>query len=130
MLFLLNDTVIDLGDPETALIDAVGVIGLRHDRLRQKDIVEMAQQVWFNAGYGREPVPAVQRAIAALVAMKLDADAALIIVPPLARSPADVRTRFASASIPLMSRMYAMQGAGGLTPRVINDTVWNAARPS
>lgn len=125
MLFLMNDSVIDIGDPEMSLIDAVGVIGLRHDRLSARDVVEMGRQVWFKAR--GEPSAAVQRAIAALIAMKLEADAALFIVPPDARGPADVKTRFASASTTLIAQMYARQNIGALTPREINEAIWAQA---
>lgn len=129
MLFLMNDTVIDIGDPENTLIDTVGVVGLRYDTLKAKDIVQMAQQVWFKARR-HEPGLDVQKAIAALVALKIEADAALIVVPLGARGPEDVQTRFASAPIPLMARMYAMQGAGSLSARVVSESVWQAAASS
>lgn len=127
MLFLLNDEVLDLGDPETCLIDTLGVIGLRHDRLTPLDAVEMGQELYFRLGRGKDPVRNVRLAIAAMVALKLEADAAMFIVPASARSYHEVKVRFTIASSELLSNMHAIQSAKGSLPKMMAESLWRQA---
>lgn len=125
MLFLLNDRVIDIGDPETTLIDAIGIAGLRHERLTPADVVEIGQELYLRAGRGREPDLTTQMVLASLLSLKMGVDAARFSVGPMARRPSDVETRFASQSSPLVARLYA-QGGRDLAPRAVSEAVWNA----
>lgn len=100
MLFLLNDTVIDIGDLETSLIDVIGILGLRHDPLKLADMIEMGQAPHFKAGRSREPAYTSRLALAsliALIALKLKADTATFEVGPDAQQPSDVKTQFSLA---------------------------------
>ena len=127
MLFLLNDRVIDIGEPETTLVDLIGIAGLRHERLTAADVVEIGQEIYLRAGRGREPDLTTQMVLASLLALKLNIDAAMFNVGPMARRPSDVETRFASQSSPLVARLYA-QGGKDLAPRAVSEAVWNSAR--
>ncbi len=127
MLFLMNDRVLDIGEPDLCLIDIVGSAGLAHDRVSAQDVVEIARQMWFRAGPGREPAQKVRLAIAALVAMKLEADAAMFVVPREARGPRDVLVKFASAPLTVLAHLQAMQTAGTLPPHLVEDVFWKSA---
>ncbi|MEP7210351.1 MAG: hypothetical protein ABI740_05895 [Alphaproteobacteria bacterium] len=127
MLFLLNDEVLDIGDPENTLVDTLGVIGVRHERLSARDVIEMAQQIYFRTGRGRDPTRNVRLAIASLCALKLEADAAMFIVPPDARTPDDVKFNSREAPLTMLAQMFAIQSAGGITPPLMKQTIWRSA---
>ncbi len=122
MLFLLNDEVLDIGDPEDTLIDTLGVSGVRHERPSGRDVVEMAQQVHFRTPRGRDPIRNVRFAIASLASLKLDA---AILVSPAGAGPApDVQKRFSSVPLTMLAHKYAIQEADGAAPSRMHEAIW------
>jgi hypothetical protein len=127
MLFLLNDEVLDIGNPENTLVDTLGVIGVRHERLSPRDVIEMAQQIYFRTGRGRDPTRNVRLAIASLCALKLEADAAMFIVPPDAGAPEDVKFSSKEAPMTMLAPMYAIQSGGEIAPPQMKQAIWRSA---
>lgn len=127
MLFLLNQQVLDLDVPELTLRNRVPARAAELERLSPRAVMKLGQDMYFNLPDGARPDERASTVLACLIALKIEADAAVFVRPPRARSVDDVAIRFASLPITTLSFLESMQEAGQLTPRLINETVWEQA---
>ena len=127
MLFLLNDTVLDLGLPNLRLESLVGADAQRLQQLSGQEVVDLARRAFFDVGAGNMPDQRTSLTLASLIALRSQADAALFQRPYGARSPKDVLYRFVSMPLTTIHYLAALQQAGTLTRAKINETVWEAA---
>jgi hypothetical protein len=124
MLFLLNDTVLDLGLP-AEMFARVG--GGTPVKARMDHAISAGQEALFSAGAFQSAHPDVVFAIAAEIALCSEANAALFVAPPRVRKPAEVAVRLASAPLTTLARIQAYQKRFGPDPAFVNQQVWNLA---
>lgn len=126
MLFLLNQELIDLGDPVEALQEA-GVAGdLKHLPSIAK-IVALGQDAAFAAQGIEQAHPGIRRTLAAMFALSGQVNCALFLNPAHPQSPRDVAVRLAQAPLTTMAFLLSAQETGRLTAAVINHHVWRVA---
>lgn len=124
MLFLLNDTVLDLGLPG-ATFARVG--GGPASQARLGHGVRSGQEALFAAGAFTHAHPDVAFAVAAEIALASEANAALFVRPHRARKAEEVAVRLASAPLTTLARLLAHQTRVGPDPAFVNAEVWNLA---
>jgi hypothetical protein len=123
MLFLLNDTVLDLGMPSEAFARAGG----SPTAAKLANGVRAGQEALFAAGSFARAHPDVAFAVAAEIALSSEANAALFVTPPRVRSAQEVAVRLASAPLTTLARILAHQNKFGPDPAFVNEQVWNLA---
>ena len=124
MLFLLNDTVLDLGVPADTLARVGGPPAFK---ARLGNGVRAGQEAIFAAGaFGQSHVDVALR-VAAEIAVSSEANAALFVRPDRARNPAQVAVRLVSAPLTTLVAIQQRQVRVGPDPAYINERVWNLA---
>lgn len=124
MLFLLNDTVLDLGVPADTL---VRVGGPPAARARLGAGVMAGQEAIFAAGDFRKGHIDVALRVAAEIAVSSEANAALFVRPERARHPSQVAVRLVSAPLTTLVAIQQNEARVGVDPVFINERVWNLA---
>jgi hypothetical protein len=124
MLFLLNDTVLDLGLPGD-MFERAG--GGSPAKARMDHAIRTGQEALFTAGSFQNAHADVAFAIAAEIALCSEANAALFVVPLRARKPTEVAVRLASAPLTTLARILVYQNRFGTDPAFVNQQVWNLA---
>jgi hypothetical protein len=125
MLVLLNQSVIDVGDPLETL-KALRVTDMNTPSMAK--ILRMGQDAAF-AGRGLERAHGdLLRTLASYIALNGQANCALFLCPEKAKSARDVAVRFGLAPITTMAMLLFEQDAGRLTPTLINHYVWRVAQ--
>lgn len=127
MLFLLNEQVLDLGAPELRLRELMGARAAQMERLAPRAVTELGQDIYFNVPDGTAPDMKARTVLSCLIAMTIEADAAVFVKPPRAANPQQVAVRMATLPITTLSFLESMQEAGELTAKLINQTVWQQA---
>lgn len=125
MLFLLNDTVLDLG---VAGETFARVGGGPPATARLGHGVRAGQEAMFAAGAFTRAHPDVAFAVAAEIALASEANAALFVRPAKVKGPQDVAVRLASAPLTTLARLLAHQNRFGPDPAYVNDQVWTLAQ--
>lgn len=125
MLFLLNDTVLDLGVPG----DAFARLG-RGSPLgaRLGHAIRAGQEAMLAAGAFNRAHPDVAFAVAAEIALSSEANAALFVIPGGVKKPDEVAVRLASAPLTTLARLLAHQSRFGPDPALANQEVWTLAQ--
>lgn len=126
MLFLFNDTLLDIPQPVEMLRDGRFPIPEKEfGRMRMGEIALLAKEEVFKDLNLPHTQPDVARNLCILLAAKSGANAALV-GPPLggARKPEQMGLRLAEVSLVTMSNLYQMQESGNLTPNHVNQAVW------
>lgn len=124
MLFLLNQTLIDVGDPMETLRELS--VELK-DNPELTRLVALGQDAAF-AGRGIENAhEGIRRTLAALFSISGRANCALFLCPDKALTARDVTYRLAMAPITTMAFLHSAQGAGQLNAALINQHVWRVA---
>lgn len=124
MLFLLNQAVIDVGDP----IDTLQTLGVElKDQPNLTRLVELGQDAAF-AGRGIENAhEGIRRTLAAMFTLTGQVNCALFLCGERMRARGDVTFRLGLAPITTMAFLHAAQEAGQLTATLINQHVWRVA---
>lgn len=121
MLFLLNDTVLNLGLPGDTFARAGGgspsAANLGH-------AVRAGQEAIFAAGAFTRAHPDIAFAVAAEIALASEANAVLFVAPPRVKRPEEVAVRLASAPLTTLARLLAHQSRVGPDPAFVNQQVW------
>ena len=125
MLFLLNQEVIDLGDPVETL-RASGVADIMHLPSVAK-LVQLGQDAAFAANGIEHAHEGIRRTLAAMLAMSGQANCALFLCPPKARSAREVAVRLGQAPLTTMAFLLSAQESGRLSATTINQHVWRVA---
>lgn len=125
MLFLLNDTVLDLGLPGETFARAGGG---QPTAARLGHGVRAGQEALFAAGSFAHAHADLAFAIAAEIALSSEANAALFVRPPTARSVNDVAVRLASVPLTTLARLMGHQTRYGADPAFANAQVWTLAQ--
>lgn len=124
MMFLLNDTVLDIGLPAETL---ARLGGPPVARVRLANAVRQAQEVVFQAGSFHAVHSDIALKIAAEIASTSEANAALFVRPDRVRAPAAVAVRLASVSLATLAQILNHQERYGRDPAFINAQVWSLA---
>ncbi len=128
MLFLMNDQVVDIGDPRTTLREFAGQLtDVPHHLLRSHHAVSLGQALYFHCPPGNRPMPGALKALGALITEYTDANAALFVRPLNAAGPQDVQIRLAEVQITVMANLFEIQKRKPLSPSMVNSSVWAAA---
>ena len=128
MLFLMNDQVIDLRDVQTTIKECSGALSrIPPYRLSAKNIVELGKGLFYDCQPGQRPDERALLALGALLADKLEADAALFIRPENATSHHDVHIRLADVPLTVLVHLQQFQNGGAVPSRMVNDAVWLSA---
>lgn len=128
MLFLMNDQVIDLRDVQTTIRECTGAISrMPPHRLSAKNVVDLGKSLFFECKPGERPDQQALLALGALLADKLEADAALFIRPGDAASYHDVIMRLADVPLTILVHLQQFQDGGAVPSRMVNDAVWLSA---
>lgn len=124
MLFLLNDTVLDIGLPAETL---ARLGGPATSSARLANAITAGQEIIFQSGsFQRVPADLAIK-VAAEIASTSEANAALFVRPDRARAAAHVGVRLASVSISTLAVILMHQEKYGADPGFINDQVWSLA---
>lgn len=124
MLFLLNETVLDLGLPgETFAKVGGGSLATA----RMDHAIRTGQEALLAAGAFTNAHPDIVYAIAAEIALCSEANAALFVAPLRARKSTEVAVRLASAPLTTLARLQVYQNRFGTDPAYVNQQVWNLA---
>lgn len=126
MLFLFNDVVFHLGDPERAAIETGAPLTAAELRaLSLGRCVKLVREaIWADPGIARN-APHKARLLAALIGWKSDdANALLAVRPHRAASPDHVQVRVASVGLVVMTQLKGLQDHGMMSANVANDAVW------
>lgn len=129
MLFLFNDVVFDLGDPqELALSGDLPFDAQALKRLRIGQVARLVRETMYDEPWLQRTRPEKARLIGALVAWKTgEANAILAVSPKSARSPMDVQLRFADVSLVTMQQLRELQDSDRLSTHTANLAVWSQA---
>lgn len=125
MLILLNQEVIDVGDPLETL-QALGVGDLTRQKSLAK-LIALGQDAAFANGGVEHADPGIRRTLAALFGLTGQANCALFLCPQGMRSARDVAARLGQAPITTMALLLNAQDAGKLSAALINNHVWQVA---
>lgn len=125
MLFLLNDRVLDLGDPVETLLRIGTANPARLPTTRA--IVAMGQDAAYASANFQVSHPDLATSIAAMIALASQANCALFVCPPKARSAREVGVQFAFAPLTTVAFLLDAQGKGPLTASMVNAHVWRLA---
>jgi hypothetical protein len=123
MLVLLNQEVIDVGDPMEGL-RACGVVDMRTPSIAK--IVSLGQDAAFAAGGLDNAHIGIRRTLACFLAMSGEANCALFLCPLRPKSPREVAVRLAFAPLTTMVFLLSAQETGKLNANLINQHVWLA----
>ncbi len=126
MLFLLNDHVIDLvngAEAARALVPAH--VPLKSVTAAQAVAVLQAEVHADPKIAGTQPERA--KGVAWLIYAATQANAALAVVPPGSRKPAEVGVRLVNVKLLTLANLAALQREGRLSPGLVNKSVWLAA---
>ncbi|MGP1274439.1 MAG: hypothetical protein ACQRW7_03345 [Caulobacterales bacterium] len=126
VLFLFNDVVFSLGDPERAALSAGSPMSEAQLRaLTLGKAVKLVREAVFDEPLLARHAPDKARFLAALIGWKSDeANALLAIRPNAARGPEDVQVRVASVGLMVLTQLKGLQEVDLLTARTANDAVW------
>jgi hypothetical protein len=128
MLFLLNDQVIDLGDPGTTISEKLSKLTpLPAAQITGQVAIQLGKALYFACQAGQRPNSDAQEALAALLLDRTEANALLIVRPPNANSLAEVQTRLANVDLPVLAHLHELQKRAPLTPALVNNCVWAQA---
>lgn len=124
MIILLNQEVIDVGDP-TQTLRRYGAADLRLPSLAK--VVALGQDAAYTAKGLEHAHVGIRHTLAALLAISGEVNCALFLCPPKAKSPRDVAVRVAYAPIMTLAYLLSAQQSGKLSPAMINQQVWQLA---
>lgn len=124
MLFLLNDTVLNLGLPGETFARTGG----SPTSARLGHAIRAGQEALFAAGAFTLAHPDVAFAVAAEIALASEANAALFVIQGRIRRPEEVAVRLASAPLTTLARILVHQNRVGPDPAFVNQQVWCLAQ--
>lgn len=131
MLFLFNDVVFDLGDPQTTALEARVDLDLAPEDLRRLTVgqtVKLVREAIFEDQHVARTSPDKALLLAALIAWKTDeANAILAVKPEGAPDPMKVQLRLAAVSLVTLHQLRELQSMGRLSSHAANLTVWSHA---
>lgn len=131
MLFLFNDVVFSLGDPERAALTVVSPVPEHELRaMTLGKAVRLVREAIYEDPLLARNAPEKARFLAALIGWKSDeANALLAVRPNTARGPEDVQVRVASVGLMVLTQLKGLQEMDMLSARAANDAVWLHAPP-
>ncbi|MFC7290908.1 hypothetical protein [Hirschia litorea] len=128
MLFLLNDQVLDVGDPRTTIREFSGQLtDIPYAKLRAPHAISLGQALFYHCPADRKPSAGALRALGALIFEFTEANAALFVRPLNAKGPQDVQLRLAEVQLPVIANLFQQQTRKPLSPVLVNDCVWSSA---
>lgn len=127
MLVLVNSRIIDLGDAAQAAAFALAVAPGGLKTVSKTQVAWAIRNMAFSSGDFSTGDPDTLKKVAALVALKFDANAVLVLTPAGATSAAQTGIRFADISLPILAHLNTLQAKAPLSNTVVNYEVWSRA---
>ncbi len=128
MLFLLNDQVLDIGDPLTTIRECAGQLtDVPYQKLRGSHAIGLGQALFYQCPPNQRPSQGALKALGALIVEYTEANAALFVRPINAKGPQDVQLRLAAVQLPVMANLFQSQKRQPLSPVLVNSSVWASA---
>lgn len=124
MLILINEEVIDVGDPAETLREC-GVADDRTPAIAR--MVALGQDAAFAARGIEHAHPGIRRVLASYFALTGQVNCALFVCPPNAVSPREVAVRLGDAPFTTLVHLYSVQQEGKLSASMVNHHVWRLA---
>lgn len=125
MLVLLNQELIDVGDPLETL-QSLGVEDLRNPPSAAR-LAQLGQDAAFAGGGIENAHPGIRQTLAAFFGFSGVANCGLFLVPPKARSAREVQVRLAAAPLTTLAQLKSLADTGRLNAGMINRHVWQVA---
>ena len=121
MLFLLNDTVINLSlDADEMPLDP-----MRFRALNLNHVIQLAAELYSEEPMLHRDDPERARRLAMLIAAKSpEINAALFVAPSKGCPTEQVISRFASVGLPVMATLNSRQNEGALNAVAADREVW------
>lgn len=126
MLFLFNDVIFELGQPEEAMA-AEGFPISKKDFARTSlaQTLNLAREAVFQDLQLPRTQPDKAKVLAVMLAVKTPANAILVGPPAIgAQSPAQIGLRLAEVSLVTLSHLNQLQEGGTLRPHDVQRDVW------
>ena len=121
MLFLLNDTVINL----TLDADEMPLDPTRFRALNLNHVIQLAAELYSEEPMLHRDDPERARRLAMLITAKQpDINAALFVAPTKGCAADQVISRFANVSLPVMAALINRQNEGALNAVAADREVW------
>lgn len=131
MLFLFNNAILDIGDPQETACEIGPRHGLDEQALRNLTLgktVKMLREAVFEEAQLARTNTELAVFLAAMLAWKTDeANALLAVSPRHITSAKEVQLRLASVSLVTMNQLGELQEQGKLSSHVANTSVWQHA---
>jgi len=128
VLFLFNETIADIGSPPEQLARSSCPVTIGDlSRMPKGDVLVLLRETIFHNQAFASSQPVKAAALAAMVMVKVGANAALVVRPPGAQSANDVVVRLADVSLRVLGDLSALNNQGRLTPQAIDHAVWSTA---
>ena len=129
MLFLFNDVVFDIDDPQTSAQNARQDLDAADMRaMSQGKAIRLLREAIFEDQHIARTAPDKAFFLACLIAWKTEeANALLAVKPEAIDDPKKVQLRFASVSLVTMVQLRELQAMGRLSSHAANMTVWSHA---
>lgn len=128
MLFLFNKTVLDIGDPATALARLDAPISVDEARRMSPDAVRavVKEAAFANPKFDTQD-PDKAAAVAAMIHLRSGANAAVALMRQGGTGPQHVYLRFTVVSEVVMKHLADLQEQGWLTFAAVEVAVWTTA---
>ena len=128
MRFLINDALIEIGEPHKTLAETgCPVAPEKLKKMTRAELLALVQGVFFlTPDFVREK-PDKAAALASLIYLKTDANALLCVRTPKVKVSGDMPVRLAQLSLQVLSDLVRRDTEGKLTPESIDRAVWAAA---
>lgn len=128
MLFLFNDVVFDIDDPQTSALNARADLDSADLlAMTQGKAIRLLREAIFDDQHIARTAPDKAFFLACLVGWKTEANALLAVKPEAIDDPKKVQLRFASVSLVTMVQLRELQAMGRLSSHAANMTVWSHA---
>jgi len=131
VLFLFNEIIVDLGSPEEQLARSacpITISALAH--VTKGELLLLVREAIFQNPSFASAHPDKAAALAAMILVKMGANAALSVRPATAQSAYDVPVRLADVSLRVLGDLAALNSQGRLTPQAIDRAVWASEEAS
>lgn len=127
MIFIFNDTLLELGDPRDRLITCGCPLNYGAlNAMTPPQILGVVRAVLFEHPTFAKDRKDKAAALAALVHVKTGANALLCIRTPEVQVASQMPVRLAEASLEVVSELSRREKSGALNPAAIDQAVWAA----
>ena len=127
VLFLFNETVLDVGAPQERLAyEGCPITISSVAQLTNGQLLTLVREAIFRDQRFATNHPSKASALAAIIFLKTGANALIAVRAPGGTTSHDVVVRFADVSLRVLGDLLALKDRGRLTPQAIDQSVWRS----